>query len=58
MDNGKQFTSDKFVALVKKYSIPKIWYNSKFHPQVNFVERTNRTVKTAIRSYLTENHRK
>lgn len=58
VDNGTQFVSDKFRNLMTKYSVPKIWYNAKFHPQVNFVERTNRTVKTAIRSYVQDNHRK
>ena len=38
--------------------LSNFWYNAKFHCQVNFVERTNRTVKTAIRSYLKHNNRK
>lgn len=56
-DNGTQFTSKLFTDLIKKYEIPKLWYNAKFHPQVNFVERSNRVIKTAIRSYLGNNHR-
>ena len=56
-DNGTQFVSTLFTELIKKYEIPKLWYNAKFHPQVNFVERSNRVIKTAIRSYLDNNHR-
>ncbi|CAH1381955.1 unnamed protein product, partial [Tenebrio molitor] len=29
-----------------------IWFTARYHPQVNFVERSNRTVGTAIRSYV------
>lgn len=56
-DNGTQFTSNVFRNLIEKYEVPKLWYNAKFHPQVNFVERSHRVVKTAIRSYVANNHR-
>lgn len=57
VDNGTQFKSKQFQDLMTKYSVPKLWYNAKYHPQVNFVERTNRVVKTAIRSFVNQNHR-
>jgi hypothetical protein len=31
-----------------------IWYNAKYHAQVNFTERRNLTLGTAIRSYVTK----
>lgn len=57
MDNGSQFTSKEMNKLITKYSINHTWYNAKYHPQVNNVERANRVIGTAIRSYLKENHR-
>lgn len=56
-DNGAQFTSREFKGLLDRYKVPKLWYNAKFHPQVNFVERTNKVIGSAIRSYVHENHR-
>lgn len=56
-DNGSQFVSKDFKELMKKYNIQKIWYNAKYHAQVNHTERVNRTIITAIRSYIHENHR-
>lgn len=57
MDNGKQFTSKQLNDLAKKYGITKLWYNSFYHPQNNFTERTNRTIGNALRSYSRENQR-
>ncbi|KAJ8912689.1 hypothetical protein NQ315_012243 [Exocentrus adspersus] len=53
-DNGVQFTSNLFQNLIKTYG-GTIHYNASFHAQVNAVERVNRVVETAIRSYLNEN---
>lgn len=55
-DNGSQFTSKEFKDLLTKYSISHVWYNAKYHPQVNNVERANRVIGTAIRSYIKENN--
>ena len=57
-DNGKQFVGKTFKALVKKYEVQKIWLNALYHPQVNFVERSNQTIGRAIRSYIIEDHHK
>uniref|UniRef100_A0A1Y1JUB3 RNA-directed DNA polymerase n=1 Tax=Photinus pyralis TaxID=7054 RepID=A0A1Y1JUB3_PHOPY len=57
VDNGPQFISSQFKHLIKNYNIPQVWYNANYHPQVNFVERVNRVIGTAIRSYVTDNHR-
>lgn len=53
-DNGSQFAGKKFKELADKYEVQKIWFNARYHPQANFVERTNKTVGTAIRSYIDE----
>lgn len=52
-DNGPQFISKSFKDFCKSYEI-KIWSNSFYSPQCNFVERNNKTVGTAIRSYVAE----
>ena len=57
VDNGPQFISSTFRKLVSHYQVPHVWYSAAFHPQVNFVERVNRVVGTAIRSYIADNHR-
>lgn len=56
-DNGPQFISTEFKNLISKYGIQKLWYNSRYHPQNNFTERTNKTIGSAIRSYIEDNHR-
>lgn len=56
-DNGSQFTSREFTKLMEKYKVQKVWYNANYHPQVNFTERVNRVIVTAIRSYVNENHK-
>ena len=58
VDNGSQFKSKEFVSLSQEYNIKQIWYNAKYHPQANNVERANRVIGTAIRSYIKDkNHR-
>lgn len=54
VDNGTQFSGRNFKSLAQKYKIQKIWYNARYHPQANYVERVNKTVGTAIRSYISE----
>lgn len=55
-DNGKQFVSKEFKRLANEYDI-QILYNAKYHPQNNPAERTNRVIKTMIRSYLNKDHK-
>lgn len=50
-DNGVQFTGHVFKRLADRYDV-KIFYNARYHPQVNAVERVNRVLEAAIRSYL------
>lgn len=55
-DNGVQFVSAEFRKLMKEYKVQKIWYNCKYTPQVNPTERVNRTIVTAISSYIQKDH--
>lgn len=57
VDNGTQFTGSEFRTLLERYNIPKHHYTPKYTPQVNLVERYNKTVMTAVASYVEENHR-
>lgn len=56
-DNGTQFAGSVFKKLMEKYHVQKIWYNARYHPQANFVERINKTIGTAIRCYVKDNQR-
>lgn len=56
-DNGPQFISREFKALMHKYKVQKIWFNARYFPQVNPTERVNKTIVTAIRSYIQGNHK-
>jgi hypothetical protein len=58
VDNGKQFVGNEFVKTCENYKVQKIWFTAKYHPQSNPVERYNRTVGTAIRSYVKGAHKK
>lgn len=55
-DNGTQFAGKMFKNLTDKYEVQKIWFNARYHPQCNYVERINRTIGVAIRSYLKDKH--
>lgn len=55
-DNGRQLVSREIQDLVKSYK-SKFWYTAGYHAQANFVERYNRTVCTAIRCYIKQNHK-
>lgn len=57
-DNGKQFVSSTFKDLCHEYKVQKLLYTALYHPQANPVERYNRTINTAIRSYVNEDHKK
>lgn len=57
MDNGTQFTGKVSDALFKKYNIPNVYYTPKYTPQVNLVERYNRTIITCISTFVDDDHR-
>lgn len=56
-DNGVQYKSKEFSALLNKYSV-KFLANPLYHPEPNFTERVNRVIKTMISCYVKENHKK
>lgn len=55
-DNGSQFISREFKNFMDSYKVQKIWYNAKYHPQINHAERVNKVIVTSIRSYISNNH--
>ena len=56
-DNGQQFVSNIFKNFISSYGIETTFYNAVYSPQCNPVERANRTIETAIASYVTNNHK-
>lgn len=57
MDNGKQFTSNTMRNLLATYNIPNIYYTPFYTPQVNTVERYNKTIITAVSTFIENDHR-
>lgn len=57
-DNGTEFINKNVQQVCSKYGV-KVWCNARYHAQVNQVERVNRVVETAIRSYVEgDDHRR
>lgn len=52
-DNGSQFVSREFAALLKRFGIGHVT-TAVYSPQANASERVNRSIIAAIRSYLEE----
>lgn len=57
LDNGSQFISKITESLFKQYNIPNIYYTPKYTPQVNTVERYNRTIITCLSTFVEDDHR-
>lgn len=57
LDNASAHTGKIFKHLFQKYEIPKVWYNCRYHPRNNPVERVNRVIGTSIRSYIKDDQR-
>lgn len=57
MDNGKQFVSNKLQNLFSQYKIPNVRYTPKYTPQVNTVERYNKTIMIAVSTFIKNDHR-
>lgn len=55
-DNGPQYRGKPFLKLAEKYRA-RLQFNANYHPRANPTERVNRTLKTMLRVYVTENHR-
>lgn len=56
-DNGSQFTSGAFKDFLRYYGVTHV-RTPLYSPQSNAVERVNRTLLAAIRSYITVDHRR
>lgn len=57
MDNGQQFLSHETTKLFQKYKIPNVYYTPKYTPQVNTVERYNKTIITCLSMFVEDDHR-
>lgn len=57
LDNGCQFVSRELDNLFTKYKVPNIHFTPKYTPQVNTVERYNKTIVTALSTFVEEDHR-
>lgn len=55
-DNASCFLSKEFKGLLDRFQINH-WLNSRYHSQANPVERVNRTINAAIRTYVKEDQR-
>lgn len=55
-DNGSSFVSKEFKELIDHFKITH-WLNSRYHSQSNPVERVNRSINAAVRSYVQEDQR-
>lgn len=56
-DNGTQFTGSELQSLFQKYDIPQIHFTPRYCPQVNTVERYNKTIVVAISILVKNDHR-
>lgn len=57
LDNGCQFISRELDKLFLKYKVPCVHFTPKYTPQINTVERYNKTIVTAISAFVEEDHR-
>lgn len=57
-DNGAQFTATAFKAFLEEHKVTS-WFISRYHPQANAAEAANKTIETAVKTYLLKegNHR-
>ncbi|KAJ8971896.1 hypothetical protein NQ314_000509 [Rhamnusium bicolor] len=46
-----------FQKFFQQFKVPKIWFNARYHPQVNPTKRVKRVLVTAISSYILDNQR-
>lgn len=57
LDNGCQFVSRELDTLFTKYKVPNVHFTPKYTPQINTVERYNKTIVTALSTFVDEDHR-
>lgn len=57
LDNGSQFISKLTESLFQRYKVPNVFFTPKYTPQVNLVERHNRTIITCLSTFVNNDHR-
>lgn len=57
LDNGSQFISHSLDNFFNKYKIPNIFFTPRYTPQINTVERYNKTIVTCISTFIENDHR-
>lgn len=57
LDNGTQFNSNEMLNLFKKYKVPNVHFTPKYSPQINTVERYNKSIVTAISTFVNDDQR-
>lgn len=57
LDNAPAHTGKVFDDMVKRFKIPRKWLNCRYHPCFNPTERVNRTIGTAIRTFIKDSHK-
>lgn len=57
LDNGSQFISKSLDSFFKKYKIPNVYFTPRYTPQINTVERYNKTVMTCVSTFIEDDHR-
>lgn len=57
LDNGCQFISRELENIFNKYKVPNVHFTPKYTPQINTVERYNKTIVTAIATFVKDDHR-
>lgn len=55
-DNGPQYRCRQFLKMAEEYKC-QVKFNALYHPRANPTERVNRTLKTMLAMYTSENHR-
>lgn len=55
-DNGPQYRGKPFLKLAENYKV-RLKFNANYHPRANPTERVNRTLKTMLSIYVSDNHR-
>lgn len=56
LDNGPQYRGRAFLNLAERYKVT-LKFNANYHPRANPTERVNRTLKTMLSMYISDNHR-
>lgn len=57
LDNGSHFISSTTKALFEKYKVPNVYFTPRYTPQINLVERYNKTIVTSLSTFVENDHR-